>query len=133
MTSFLATLEDETRDLPKQQIAWDTFWKLCWDAIPGAVRYEMQIVTSEGTSPRLRELNETCWKIQVATGRNPKKEGLRQRNVQLKLQYGQLAVRLRAVLADGRTTPWSRSFAVAESGVAAGAPADPEEHAGHRH
>src|SRR5262245_13455115 len=50
LMGLVATLEDETRDLSNGQIAWTTYWKLCWDAYPGAQGYEFETMTGEGAS-----------------------------------------------------------------------------------
>ncbi len=106
-TGMVATLEDEVRDLPNGRIAWSTYWKLCWEKYPGAKAYELQTVTSEGTSPKLRRLSEPSFRIEVAAGENEKSEGFVNREIQLALQSGQLAYRVRAVLDDNRFSEWS--------------------------
>jgi hypothetical protein len=110
MGGFVATLADEVRELPRHRIAWRTYWTLCWDAYPEARRYELQAVTSEGGSLRPKALDGRCHRLEVAANENRKAEGLRARDLQLALQSGQLAYRVRAVLADGRTSSWSPLF-----------------------
>jgi hypothetical protein len=120
---FVATLADEVRELPKHRIAWRTYWTLCWAAYPEARGYELQAVTSEGGSLRPKAVDARCHRLEVAANENRKTEGLRARELQLALQSGQLAYRVRAVLADGRTSTWSPLFGAGKpvgSGDAAG-------------
>ncbi len=109
-----ATLEDEVRDLPGDRIAWTTYWKLCWAAYPGATAYELQPLTSEGASNRLQRQRETCFRQEAAKGENMKAEGLLNRDLLVKLQTGQLAYHVRAVLPDNRASEWSHPLAVGE-------------------
>lgn len=110
MGGFAATLADEVRELPRQGIAWRTYWTLCWKAYPEARGYELQAVTSEGGSLRPQAIDGPCHRLEVAANENRRAEGLRARDIQLALQSGQLAYRVRAVLADGRTSNWSPLF-----------------------
>ena len=112
---MVATLEDEVRDLPEQRIAWSTFWKLCWEEYPGASGYELELLTSEGVSPELRRQSARCFRIEVASGENKRKEGLAHRDIQLALQKGQLACRVRAVFDAGRVSEWSPPVVVGET------------------
>lgn len=110
MAGFVATLADEVRDLPQQRIAWHTYWTLCWDAYPEARGYELQAVTSEGGSLRPNAVDGRCHRLEVAANENRKAEGLRARDLQIAMQSGQLAYRVRAVLADGSKSTWSPLF-----------------------
>lgn len=112
---MVATLEDEVRNLPEQRIAWSTFWKLCWEEYPGATGYELELLTSEGVSPKLRRQSARCFRIEVAAGENKRKEGMIHRDIQLALQKGQLACRVRAVFDAGRVSEWSSPVAVGET------------------
>jgi hypothetical protein len=123
MGGFVATLADEVRDLPKHRIAWRTYWTLCWDAYPEARGYELQAVTSEGGSLRPKAVDGRCHRIEVAANENRKSEGLRTRDLQLALQSGQLAYRVRALLADGRTSNWSPLFGAGKPVGGGAAPA----------
>ncbi|HEV7799364.1 MAG TPA: hypothetical protein VGO73_14495 [Pyrinomonadaceae bacterium] len=110
--NLVSTLEDEVRELPNERIAWSTFWKLCWDKTPDANAYELQTLTSEGSSGRVQRQSENCFRIEAATGENKKSEGLLNRQLQLALQSSQLAYRVRAVLDNGRVGEWSPSVSV---------------------
>lgn len=125
MGGFSASLVDEVRDLPGHRIAWRTYWTLCWDAYPAARGYELQAMTSEGGSVRPKAVDGPCHRLEVAADENPKAEGLRARDLQLALQSGQLAYRVRAVLADGRTSPWSPVFGAGKT-VGSGNAARPQ-------
>jgi hypothetical protein len=114
VSGLVATLEDETRTLPSRQIAWFTYWRLCWDPYPGAQGYEIQALTSEGASPRLRTLHERCFRLTVAAGRNDESRGFSGRDVLLGLQAGQLAYRVRARRDGNRVSPWSTPASVPE-------------------
>jgi hypothetical protein len=112
ISGITATLQDEVRDLPNEMIAWSTNWKLCWAAYPNATGYELQTVTGEGTSKKIRAQSDNCFGLQAAAGENPKAKGLLNRELQLALQRGQLAYRVRAVLPDDRRSEWSAAIAV---------------------
>ena len=110
-----ATLEDEVRDLPGGQIAWSTYWQFCWAEYPGAQAYELQTMTGEGRSPKLRRQSGRCFRLQAAAGENQKTEGLVNRELQLALQEGQLAYRVRAILLDNRVSEWSAPMPVGKA------------------
>lgn len=103
------------RDLPGGRIAWSTYWKLCWAEYPGAKGYELQTLTSEGISAKLRRQSERCFRIEAAANENEKSQGLLNREVLLALQSGQLAYRVRAVLEEGRASEWSPPMAVGKA------------------
>jgi hypothetical protein len=107
-----AELEDEVHDLANREIKWSTYWRLCWANYDGASAYELQALTSEGTSDKLVRQSGRCFRIEVAAGQNLKTQGLLHRDLQLSLRSTQLAYRVRAVLADGTTSEWSKSFSV---------------------
>ncbi len=108
VSGIVTTFEDEVKDLPGDQIAWSAFWKFCWQEYPKARSYELQVITSEGTSPKLRSRKEPCFRIQVAAGTNPKEQGMLNRDKLMELQIGQLSYRVRAVLGENRYSDWSR-------------------------
>jgi hypothetical protein len=96
-----ATLKDEVRDLPGGQIEWWTWWEACWDKDPKAIAYEIQTMTSEGTSRKLRRQQENCIRMDVARGRNPKSAGLLDRELMLGNTRSMLGYRVRTVREDG--------------------------------
>jgi len=107
ITGLVSTLEDETQDLPDGKIAWVSYWKLCWDVYPGAQGYELETMTGEGVSRKLRRQTETCFRLEVAKGRNEKSRGLFNRELMLASISGQIAYRVRASLDGNRATEWS--------------------------
>ncbi|MFN0112270.1 MAG: hypothetical protein ACKVZH_25695 [Blastocatellia bacterium] len=107
LTGLVASLEDETADLPDGKMAWKTFWKLCWKKYPEATEYELETFTGEGSARKLRRQAETCFRIEIAKGKNEKSKGLFNRELMLASTSGQLAYRVRAVLPGNRVTQWS--------------------------
>lgn len=114
LEGIVATFEDEVQDLTGKRIAWSTYWKLCWQSYPGAKVYELQTVTGEGVSPKLRRQSDRCFRIQAAAGENQKSLGLFNRDAILSLQASQLSYRVRAVVDENRVSEWSAAMAVGE-------------------
>ena len=85
---------------------------MCWDPYPRVKTYELRPLTGEGDPGTLQRQPGRCFRIQAAAGKNPRSQGLALREEQLALQQGQLAYQVRAVLEDGRVTPWSAAVAV---------------------
>ena len=112
--NLVATLEDQVDDLPDGRIKWSTYWRLCWDDYPEAREYELQALTSEGASKTLEHQSERCYRTEVAAGENAKTQGLLNRDIQLAMRSSMLAYRVRAVLADGQFSEWSKSFSIAK-------------------
>ncbi|WP_017314413.1 hypothetical protein [Mastigocladopsis repens] len=115
VTGFVATLEDEVKELPKQRIAWSTYWKLCWQPYPGAKAYELQGVTMEGMSSKLKHQSDRCYRLQAARGENPKSDGFVNRDLTLATHSVQLGYRVRAVLDGNRVSEWSSPMPVGEA------------------
>ena len=113
--NLTATLEDEVQDLPGGKISWSTYWRLCWANYEGASAYELQALTSEGPSNKLRRQSERCFRLEVAAGENPKSEGLLKRDLQLSMRASELSYRVRAVFADSRVSEWSKSLTIARA------------------
>jgi hypothetical protein len=111
-----ASLEDETQTLDGRR-RWSTYWRLCWTPYPNASGYELQTVTSEGRSPRLKVQTDRCYRLQVAAGFG---EGARGRDLQLQVQSSQLAFRVRAITSDGRRSAWSDTAPAGRTFTAAG-------------
>ena len=107
VSGLVASLEDETKDLPDGQIAWTTFWKLCWQQYPEATEYELETFAGEGIARKVRRQTDTCFRIEIAKGKNEKSKGLFNRELMLASLAGQLAYRVRAVLPGNRVTQWS--------------------------
>jgi hypothetical protein len=111
---LVATLEDEVQDLPGGEISWSTYWRLCWANYEEASEYELQALTSEGPSHKLRRQSERCFRLEVAAGENPKSEGLLKRDLQLAMRASELSYRVRAVFADGTASAWSQPLSIAK-------------------
>ncbi|WP_375434440.1 hypothetical protein [uncultured Hymenobacter sp.] len=107
VTGLHTTLLDTITNLPTGQIAWSTYWQLCWVPSPGAQAYELQTSTAEGTSLKLRRLTKPCYRLQLAAGRNARSQGLLNRKQLLDLQAGQLSFRVRAVFGPASFSEWS--------------------------
>lgn len=116
MTGLKASLEDETRELPDGQIAWTTYWKFCWNAYAGARGYELETLTGEGISRKVRRQTETCFRLEVAKGQNEKAKGLFNRELMLASIAGQVAYRARAVLDGNRVSEWSPMMEAGKAG-----------------
>lgn len=114
------SLLDEIKPMPGDRIKWSTFWRLCWDAYPSVEAYELRPLTGEGDPGRLRRQTARCFRIEAAAGDNKRSRGLALREEQLALQQGQLAYGVRAILKDGRVTPWSAAVAVGEHRIERG-------------
>lgn len=112
VTGIRTALRDTVANLPGGQIAWSTYWQLCWAPYAGAQAYELQVSTAEGTSPKLRRRLDSCFRLQVATGQNAKAQGLLDRERLLDLQAGQLSFRVRAVLGPAAFSEWSPASVV---------------------
>ena len=111
---LVAKLEDEVHDLPSGRIEWSTYWRLCWDDYDGARAYDLQALTAEGASSKLEHQSDHYFRLEVAKGENLKTQGFVNRDLQLATQSSQLAYRVRAVLADGRASEWSKPLRVAK-------------------
>jgi hypothetical protein len=109
---IVASLEDEVRPIAGGRVAWRTWWSMCWAAYPGARSYELQVLTGEGISPRLRRADGRCVRIEAVAGEDPGDIVPERRSMLLALQEGQLAYQVRAVLDGSRRSPWSEPFPV---------------------
>ena len=109
-----AALVDRVERLPGDRIAWSTDWRFCWQRNPGARGYELEALTGEGSASEPIRQAERCYRIEAAEGENPESQGLRNRRVLLALEQGQLAYRVRPVLAGGRVGAWSEAVAVGD-------------------
>lgn len=110
------TLVERSRDLPADRVDWDIDWRLCWNSYRGAAYYELRTLTSEGASPELRRHEERCRTISVAGKTSKRAERAKDRLLLLGFQKGAVAYQVRAVLPDGRRTPWSVSAPAATEG-----------------
>ncbi|MBW4671206.1 MAG: hypothetical protein KME60_28230 [Cyanomargarita calcarea GSE-NOS-MK-12-04C] len=112
VTGLVSTLYDEVNDLPAERIRWSTYWQLCWQPYPKAQKYELQTVTMEGKSPKLKSISDRCLRMQAASNENKKSQGLLNRELILLMHTVQLGYRVRAVLDDNRVSEWSEVMVV---------------------
>ena len=110
-----ASLEDVVRPGEAGQIAWQTFWKLCWSPVAGAEAYELRRLTSEGSPRKPQRVDGPCWQVEVAAGENPREAGLYRRDLMLAMQAAQSSLRVRAVFPGGKVSAWSAEQLVGEA------------------
>jgi hypothetical protein len=110
------TLIERSRPVAGGLVKWNTDWRLCWNAYPDAVYYELRTFTSEGVSPELRRHDDRCRTISVAGKTSKPSERANDRLLLLGFQKGAVAYAVRAVLPDGRRSPWSEAAAAATEG-----------------
>ena len=101
-----ATLTD---DVDPAARTWSTTWEACFAPLPGEediARWEVQVVTAEGVSPRVQQLPGECVELQLAQGpgTTPATDPGR---VAALADAGSLGYQARGVRADGSVTPWS--------------------------
>jgi hypothetical protein len=114
VSGLTATLTDQTIAHPAGQLSWRTTWELCWPPYSGAIGYQLQARTSEGTVDRVREHTGQCFQVEAASGVHAETEWRSRRTLLLELSAGQLAYRVRAVLPDHRVSLWSSSVKVGQ-------------------
>lgn len=111
-SGLVATLEDEVSPAGASATSWRTFWKLCWDAYPGAVAYELRALTGEGAARTVRRQPDRCLRVEAAAGEGADDERPARRAMLLATQRSQLAYQVRAVRGDGSRTGWTDAVAV---------------------
>ncbi len=67
ITGLKAELTDQESALPDGRVAWSRRWRLCWDAVPGAVAYVVTSATPEGSGAP-GETTDRCFAMTVANG-----------------------------------------------------------------
>ena len=115
INNFRAVLQDESHTVTRDGAAyleWRSDWLLRWDAVPGAVEYELAYQTSEGNSSKTVRQKNTVFKLEVAKGSNPKAAGMATRPMQLATIQSLLAVCVTARFADGTLGKTSPCFEV---------------------
>jgi ribosomal protein L12E/L44/L45/RPP1/RPP2 len=125
LVGLRTSIRDEVTELDGGRIRWQTLWELCWDAHARAGEYELQTVTSEGTSPAVKAQREPCVSMQIAKGENAASAGLANRDITVATMAGQVGYRVRAVAVDGGSGPkavsaWSAPYLVSEVPVTGG-------------
>ena len=117
-TGFVVRIYDEEGTDPGitgVAAVWTTYWELTWNAVPGAVDYQLYYATAEGMSSKPRQSAEPTLQISVARGIGSvaDREALRWK-AQLGMMAAQLQVIVVARFADGSVGPASRRFSVGE-------------------
>jgi hypothetical protein len=110
------SLIERSRPVAGGLVEWHIDWRLCWNPYPDAVYYELRTFTSEGVSPELRRHDERCRTISVAGKTSKPAERANDRLLLLGFQRGSVSYAVRAVLPDGRRSPWSPAADVAAEG-----------------
>ena len=101
-----ATLTD---DVDPAAGTWSTAWEACFAALTGEgdlERWEVQVITAEGVSPRVQRLPGQCLELLLAQGQGTTPHDAPARVAAL-ADAASLAYRARGVRADGTVTPWT--------------------------
>ncbi|ADB75673.1 hypothetical protein [Geodermatophilus obscurus] len=107
-----------TDDVDTAAGTWSTTWEACFEPLPGEEdleRWEVQTLTSEGTSPQIEQLDDGCIELQVAQGIGTTPGDDPARLAALS-DAARLTYQVRGVRADGSVTPWSASVAAGSVG-----------------
>ena len=100
-----------------ERVTWSSTWTLCWDPFPGAVAYEVQAMTSESASTRIKRVDGPCFSVELAAGDDLAQEVIEKRDVQLAVQRSHLAYRVRATLGGDIVTTWSPAIDAGPAGM----------------
>ncbi len=107
VTNLRVALSTVTTPVPSGLVSWTTTWTLCWDPLPGAIAYDIQAMTSESASARLRRSVSPCFMVDVAAGEDLETEVAAKRDTQVAMQRAQIAYRVRADLGSNVVSTWS--------------------------
>jgi hypothetical protein len=99
------------------RVSWAATWTLCWDPMPGAIGYDVQAMTSESASPRLKRVEAPCFSVELAAGEDLPADLPGKRDVQLSMQRSQLAYRVRADFGRNVVGSWSQAIDAGAPGV----------------
>ncbi|MFD2092442.1 hypothetical protein [Blastococcus deserti] len=104
-----------TDDVDAAAGSWSTTWKACFAPVDGAavVGWQVQTLTSEGTSPRIEQLPGPCVELQVAHGTGTPADG--PARIAALSDAASLVYRVRAERTDGSVTPWTGPVAAGTS------------------
>ena len=114
VTGFTTSVKTTSEPLSSGLMKWRADWSLCWDPSPNAIGYDLQVLTAEGISPRLRRQLKPCLDVEVAAGEAPPERVEREQRIQMSIQRSQLSYRVRAALPDNRVGEWSREISAGE-------------------
>jgi len=99
------------------RLSWAATWTLCWDPVPGAIGYDIQAMTSESVSPRLKHVESACFSVELAAGEDLPADLPGKRDVQLSMQRSQLAYRVRADFGRNVVGSWSPAIDAGAPGI----------------
>ena len=114
VTGFTTSVKTTSEPLSSGLMKWRADWSLCWDPSPNAIGYDLQVLTAEGISPRLRRQLKPCLEVEVASGEHTQDRIERELGIQMSIQRSQLSYRVRAALSSGQVGAWSRDVSVGE-------------------
>ncbi|MFN0026056.1 MAG: hypothetical protein ACKV2O_02555 [Acidimicrobiales bacterium] len=107
---FKASIGDEVVPVSGGKIRWETRWQLCWDVYPAATAYELQVVTSEGSSTKSTRQSDPCVSLQIAAGENDAAQGMLNRDLIVATTAGHVGYRVRAILGEDTVSSWSAPY-----------------------
>lgn len=99
------------------RVAWIATWTLCWDPLPGAIGYDVQPLTSENASSRLKRVQAPCFSVELAAGEDSPPDVQEKRDVQIAVQRSQLSYRVRADFGGNVVSAWSPAIDAGATGV----------------
>ncbi len=114
VTGFTTSVKTTSEPLGSGLTNWRADWSICWDPTPNAIGYDLQVLTAEGISPRLRRITTTCLEVEVAAGEHSLDRIERELGIQMSLQRSQLSYRIRAALPNDQVGEWSRDVGAGE-------------------
>ncbi len=117
LSNFRVAIATTATPTTGERVTWSSTWTLCWDPFPGATAYEVQAMTSESASSRIKRVETPCFSVELAAGDDHIREVPEKRDVQLAVQRSQLAYRVRATLAGNVVTAWSPAFDAGATGT----------------
>jgi hypothetical protein len=109
----IATSSTPTAD---GRVTWTATWTLCWDPIAGAIGYDVQPLTSESASQRLRKVTSTCYAVDVAAGEDLPADVSGKRDTQIAVQRAQVGYRVRADFGGNVVSAWSEAIDAGATG-----------------
>lgn len=115
--NFRVALATLATPVAGERVAWSSSWSLCWDPLPGALGYEVQAMTSESASARLKRVEAPCFTVELAAGEDRAADVPEKRAVQLAVQRSQLAYRVRAIFGQNVVGTWSPAIDAGAPGI----------------
>lgn len=107
LRATLVDTSDRYRSAGREHWRWQTHWVVQWQPVPGAADYEIILMTSEGTSKKTTRVTQPPFRLEVAKGDNPRREGMPTRPIQLLTIQSLLSIKIVPRLPDGSAGPAS--------------------------